>query len=572
MLCPFAASLLLESDMFMDALSAATTTKKDALTRKRKRRPSLSKDATAPSKSDAPADKQQPDDQDADEAAPPMADEGGADASAAAATTTVVPKDEVTTTAPPMKFYTDTLSEDAGKTPKDGESGDEANSTDDDDDKPLRRLVDQSMDESSEATTGGGAADKPSSPAAAGAAASSDDDETTGPLVKPPGPGCGPNGPPGVLIVHRRKGPKKQLRWRPADQLEEVRFFELDENERINVTKTFVDMKQMERSNEREGFIMARKLNGEDNMTEQIPWSALRFVVEDVPPHPDGANSKERDAQRVRELSCLQALYFNRIMIPDNPAEPDFEVPPPMQEPQVIPLDDVTGNPDAVNDFTSLLWPESRGTAPNAVGSVNNMDVGGNNMGAFNGPPHHHDGGGFAMHGQPFGFGPKPGAGMQNWNPNGNVVPPPMMDGPPPGFNMMNGGGPPPDMMMGPMGPRPMGGPRGPMPPMTGPPMNNMNNNGGMPPFGPPGGPNNFNSRPPFNNFNDRPGNNNAPWFRQNGPPPPGNWRGGHNNNNTGNRPPWLNRSRICKSFSKGFCRHGENCNFLHPGQNCPLF
>lgn len=34
------------------------------------------------------------------------------------------------------------------------------------------------------------------------------------PIQKVPGPGCGPNGPPGVLIIHRRKGPKKQLKWK----------------------------------------------------------------------------------------------------------------------------------------------------------------------------------------------------------------------------------------------------------------------------------------------------------------------------------------------------------------------
>lgn len=583
----------------MDALSAATTTKKDALTRKRKRRPSLTKDATATTgKSDTLPGEKQPDENESVADEPIVAEEGSDEAA------NIISKDESIKVAP-MKFYTDTLSTEAGidtsketTTKTSDEFDPKADSTDDeDDDTPLNRLMDQSLDgvKDSEDVA------KRSSPITAAAAAQfSDDDDNSSsvPLVKTPGPGCGPNGPPGVLIVHRRKGPKKQLRWRPQEQLEEVRFFELDENERINVTKTFVDMKQMERSNEREGFIMARKLTGEDNMTEQIPWSALLFVVEDVPPHPDGANSKERETQKLRELACLKSLYFNRLMIPDNPAEPDFEVPPPMQEPQVIPLDDVTGNPDAVNDFTSLVWPESRGSAPNPVGPVNNMDHG--NM-PFN---QQHQENGFPIHGQPFGFGPKPGAGMQNWNPNGNM-PPQMMDGPPPGFNMMNG----PDMMMGPgnmngpgpmMGPMRGPGPMGPMGPMNGPPMNGppmngppmngppmngppmngppMNgppmNGGGRPPFGP-GGPNNFGPPPRFNNnnnnFNERGGN--PPWFRQNGPPgPENNWRGGGHNNHGGNRPPWLNRSRICKNFSKGFCRHGEKCNFLHPGENCPLF
>lgn len=40
-----------------------------------------------------------------------------------------------------------------------------------------------------------------------------------------------------------------------------MRYFELDETERVNVTKTFTDMKQMEKQNEREAFQMARKLS-----------------------------------------------------------------------------------------------------------------------------------------------------------------------------------------------------------------------------------------------------------------------------------------------------------------------
>ena len=39
-----------------------------------------------------------------------------------------------------------------------------------------------------------------------------------------------------------------------------VKLFELDETERVNVTRNFVDMKLIERSHEREAFRMARKL------------------------------------------------------------------------------------------------------------------------------------------------------------------------------------------------------------------------------------------------------------------------------------------------------------------------
>uniref|UniRef100_A0A182S6B1 Uncharacterized protein n=1 Tax=Anopheles maculatus TaxID=74869 RepID=A0A182S6B1_9DIPT len=92
---------------------------------------------------------------------------------------------------------------------------------------------------------------------------------------KPPGPGCGPDGPPGVLVIHRRKGPKKQLRWRATEELEEVRYFELDVTERCNVTKSFTDMKQMERVDERQKFMLSRKVGSEDIMVERTAWRPL---------------------------------------------------------------------------------------------------------------------------------------------------------------------------------------------------------------------------------------------------------------------------------------------------------
>lgn len=63
-----------------------------------------------------------------------------------------------------------------------------------------------------------------------------------------------------VLLLQKRKGPKKSLKWKT--DLESIRLFELDETERANVTKTFTDAKQFEKQNEREAFHqMARKLS-----------------------------------------------------------------------------------------------------------------------------------------------------------------------------------------------------------------------------------------------------------------------------------------------------------------------
>ncbi|KAL9707392.1 hypothetical protein quinque_010910 [Culex quinquefasciatus] len=317
------------------------------------------------------------------------------------------------------------------------------------------------------------------------------------PVKKPPGPGCGPDGPPGVLVIHRRKGPKKQLKWKAQDDLEEVRYFELDVTERCNVTKTFTDLKHMERVDERNKYMLSRKLPSEDIMMERTAWLPL-IEVDNVPPHPDGVNSQERNLQRNRERSVLQALYFNRHMIPDSPAEPDVEVYS-ISEPIHIPMDDVTGNPDSVNDFTSMPWPEPKSTPPHESAGFNSPFF----PGSGNDFPPFGNAGSWDMPGSSTG----PFTGMF---PTGRMppgVPPPNVGGHgPPNGN--------PNMM------RPMNMPPN-MPPMVPP---------NMPPH-PNMFPNNFAARgppPPIQqHMNDRDMDDN---FR-NGPPPPPAWM---NNNNGG--------------------------------------
>uniref|UniRef100_A0A182J1D6 Uncharacterized protein n=1 Tax=Anopheles atroparvus TaxID=41427 RepID=A0A182J1D6_ANOAO len=247
--------------------------------------------------------------------------------------------------------------EDGEKKKKKPEEGD---ATEDTDKTELMDVVmndvEKKMAEEAEGGEGGGSAEK--------------DDEEAPAGKKPPGPGCGPDGPPGVLVIHRRKGPKKQLRWRVADELEEIRYFELDVTERCNVTKSFTDMKQMERVDERQKFLMARKVGSEDIMVEKTPWRPL-ITVDNVPTSPDGSQSVERNVQHQRERGCLQALYFNKHMIPDSPVEPEPADIYQTADPVHIPLEDVTGNPDSVNDFTSMPWPDPKSTPPHESAAFN---------------------------------------------------------------------------------------------------------------------------------------------------------------------------------------------------------
>lgn len=480
--------------MFMDAIFASQPTKKDSA-RKRKRLPSQStSETTKPEKVQSP---------DAKSVAP--------------------------------KFYQDTLDNE----PKDEENADESKKKDGPDVETTNTA------EATESEDGAAAADVEMQEAAADPVEVKDTENVVVENKKPPGPGCGPNGPPGVLTILKRKGPKKQLRWKPQESLEEIHYFELDETERTNVSRNSVEAHQSMNEREGDAFLIVRKMNADDQMTEQITWKPM-FIVDDVPQPPLGKDSKERKIQSDRELTCLRAIYFNRSMIPDSPAEPDMESYQ-QTDPTIIPMDDANGSPEGIKNFVGYAWPEPRG-------SPRHQPVGFEDPIQFNS---------FQSN---FGFNNAPG-----WN-NQPAILPPAFNGPP---NLLN---------MNPMQAEPVNNnmnmnPMNQMNAMNQPFQQNQN-------FGPPNGLRNANFN--GNNFghNDRmlpgPQNQNNPnWFRPNGPQ--NNWRppiGNNNNNNNNsngngnsNRPrhDW-NPRNICRAFSKGFCRHGDKCQWLHPGLNCPPF
>lgn len=410
----------------------------------------------------------------------------------------------------------------------------------------------------------------------------------------------------GVLVHFKsRRGPKKSVCWRGDKDLEAIRYFELDETERVNVTKTFTDMKQMERINERENFQMARKLAVEDIMEERTRWTVLIPVdVSGVVVVP-GKNSNEKDIQYAREKTVAPAIYFHKRAIPDTPSEPDLEIHA-TTDPTIIPLDDVTGSADSINDFTLTPWPEPQSHPPAPEGPANSQLPPPQTMFPVPGPvpnPYGNPGPPFNP-GPPSNFMPGPAPlPPGDWRTgDGKLVPVPDMY---PGPAMMPGMGPPgpmpPPVMMPPghpdMGFPPMGMPgppnaghpddMGPPPHPFGPPPFSM---GGPPPpplfpqgipQGPQGGP------PPSGNYQGGGGGGGGSgsgdsgrggrgsWYRNNsGPYSHGggggsknsNWRGGGGGGNSrGSNHGWGCNSRgICNMFLKrGFCRN-NSCPYRH--------
>lgn len=346
------------------------------------------------------------------------------------------------------------------------------------------------------------------------------------------------NGLKGVLLYAKKKGPKRSIKWKQDSELVDIQYFELDETERVNVTRAFMDLAKMEMTGEREA-LQKRKLSNEDVMDTQTNWKLLIQIDLRPPLAESGFKSLEKDIQFAREKTSLQALYFGGRMIPDSPGEPDVEIHQ-MTDPVTIPLEDPE-NPEMEGSVPG--WPDPKGSPPPPPiqnlpqifpGPFPNFPIGGP-------PPNFQN----APFGAPGGnFMPSNMIGPNNDNWNGPRMP----------HNI-----PPPDMMNSGNGPMPGPGL------FPNPDFNpNMNDNPNFPPpfnQGPGIGmfPNNFHMNRGRGGFRGR-GMVNGPWLRMNGPAPGPGWnpaRGGNMNRGGG---------RVCKNVKNhGYCRNRDSCPFYHP-------
>lgn len=317
--------MLIESTGFLDALESSTVIVKKDL-KKRKRLPSGSS-----SKNENTSKKEEPES----------------------------PKLDVK----PMKFYNDTLEENG-----DDEKPQSTEITNDTSSTTKENINDDIKNENKNDTI-----DKESKTDDSITVKKSDTDskviDEEKPKARPPGKGCGKDGPPGILTTHDfpRRKPKRSIRWRPDDSLISIKEFPLEENERINVTKTFTEQKNIEHNHERNALQNRREQD------EEIFWRKL-ILIDNVTVIQYGYKSEEITVQAEREQNILQELFLEGRSMFDSPHEPDSEIVE-RKEPNVIPLEDVTGNTDSISNFKDIQWPTPKGEQPQYLshGSFGNI-------------------------------------------------------------------------------------------------------------------------------------------------------------------------------------------------------
>ena len=159
----------------------------------------------------------------------------------------------------------------------------------------------------------------------------------------------------GILVVSRGARRTRRIQWRPESELVETEYFEVEEGERVNVNKLkFEEQRKKELEFER---CRLQDKTGRLEMTDDRLWPSLHHMTLscELPEIEYGGNSKEKKEQQLREKGTLQALFFDKQ--PNDPLEPEsggvFRV-----ECKPIPLEDTTGEEEAVNDYSAQGWPD----------------------------------------------------------------------------------------------------------------------------------------------------------------------------------------------------------------------
>ncbi|XP_021948070.1 uncharacterized protein DDB_G0284459 [Folsomia candida] len=166
-----------------------------------------------------------------------------------------------------------------------------------------------------------------------------------------------------ALVIHRsRNKPKKSVRWRDDDELTDTRTFELDEEERVNVTKhkDFLSAKEHEKAEEKEYIVknLKQRMLNEDS-EEKMPWRKPLLIA--LSTEEPKIESNQKDIQEERERLNLGVFLPPGSMLPDTASEPDPSSPSEDEriESITIPIEDVM-NVTKVYDNRNMPWPKPK--------------------------------------------------------------------------------------------------------------------------------------------------------------------------------------------------------------------
>ena len=165
----------------------------------------------------------------------------------------------------------------------------------------------------------------------------------------------------GILVYHRGSVKRnKRIQFKKDSEIVSIRYFELDEEERVNVNKLkFENMRKFELNMEKAAL---KSKNSMDEETDIDKWTKpIAITVDNRAAFTYGHASKEKDIQFNREKTVLAAFLFSKETIPDTPTEPDATsvMFSPADKPTHIPLDDLSAEGDNnEQDYSSMGWPE----------------------------------------------------------------------------------------------------------------------------------------------------------------------------------------------------------------------
>jgi protein phosphatase 1 regulatory subunit 10 len=157
-------------------------------------------------------------------------------------------------------------------------------------------------------------------------------------------------------------------RWVEDSKLQAVKFFELDETERVNVTRppgsgSFSDLKRSDMRHEAE-MLMARRSHhfdiSDDYQSRVQTFSPWKLIPCDSQSNliESGKESNEKFIQLERMKTTLESFY-TRNQIPDSPQEPELELNLEIVETKTIPLED-ENNPNNTHDFSNIDLPQPK--------------------------------------------------------------------------------------------------------------------------------------------------------------------------------------------------------------------